>query len=124
MSVNQLVEIAASAARTATENFDTAVENLDFTGIIVIIVSTAHASTPSVVFTLQGYDEESATWYDILASAAVTGEATTKLTIGPGVSAVANVSTGHVLPRRWRVRAVAGDSDSITYSIGGELTRG
>ena len=116
--ISQSITLAASAARTATANFEPAAQNRYANGLVVYINVTAIVSTPSVVFTIQGYDEASDTWYDILSSAAVTGIGATRLRVHPSLAASANAAANDFLPRRWRVRAVHADADSITYSIG------
>lgn len=109
--------LLASAARTATTN-SADFTNQDYRGVDVIINATAATATPSVVFTIQGYDSTSAQYYTILASAAVTGTGTTVLRVYPGITAAANTAASYALPRRWRVNATHADSDSITYSVG------
>lgn len=118
MTTTQDITLAASAARTATANFEPAARNRYAKGVIVLIDATAASSTPSVVFTIQGYDEAGDEWYDILSSAAVTGVSVTRLQVHPDLAASANAKANDLLPRRWRVRAVHADADSITYSIG------
>jgi hypothetical protein len=114
---NSALTLLASAARTATVN--TADQyNHGGRGAVVTINVTASAATPSVVFTIQGKDELSGTYYTILASAAVTGTSTTNLRVYPGLTAAANLTVSDVLPRVWRVNCVHADADSITYSIG------
>jgi hypothetical protein len=105
-----------SGAYTASQDFEFA--PWDAVGVIVVIDATAKASTPSVVFTVQGYDEISGKWYDILASTAVTDVSTTKLVVDPRVTVAANAAAAHPLVPKMRVHAVAADSDALTYSIG------
>lgn len=114
---NEEIKVLQSAARTASVNSDD-FENMNGRGVKVVIDATAAAATPSVVFTIQGKDLASGKYYDILSSAAITGTGTTVLTVYPGTTASANVVANDVLPRTWRVKAVAGDADSLTYSVG------
>lgn len=109
----------ASAARVASPTTMTGVANkIGATGIVVFINVTVVDATPSVVFTLEGQDPLSGTWYTILASAAVTATGLTILRVYPGATAAANLVADDVLPAKWRVKAVHGDADSITYSVG------
>lgn len=107
----------ASAARTATPTKQTKT-NRDNKGIIAIINVTAVSASPSVVFTIQGYDPASQTWYTILASAAITGTGQTVLRVHPDLTASPNLIAKDFLPDRWAIDAVHADSDSITYSVG------
>lgn len=114
------VTVFASAARTATEN-SAVFDNFGARGVHVIIDVTAASATPSVVFTIQGWSGVGDDYYDLLASAAITGTGTTVLKVFPGATAAANAAANDCLPPRWRVRAVHADADSITYSVAANL---
>ena len=114
------VTLFSSAARTATVNGSDQT-NRFAKGIVFTVDATAATATPSVVFTLQGKDALSGKYYTILASAAVTGVATTTYTVFPGAPVTTNVSANMQLPRVWRLIATHADTDSITYSVGGTL---
>lgn len=108
--------LVASAARTASADWHFAVAGAR--GIIVVIRVTASAATPSVVFTIRGYDPQTDATWDILVSAAVTGAGSTVLRVYPGTVAVTNVKADDVVPAQIIVHAEASDADSLTYSIG------
>lgn len=108
--------VLASAARTETVA-SSVFANPGYRGLHLIIDATDSAATPSVVFTIQGYSPLGDDYYTILASAAVTGAATTVLRVYPGLTAAANTVANDVLPHLWRVNAVHADTDSITYSV-------
>ncbi|HUR55799.1 MAG TPA: hypothetical protein VMZ71_16800 [Gemmataceae bacterium] len=93
------------------------ITNPGWRGLVVVIDVTAITATPSVVFTIQGYDPLSGKYYTILASAAIVGTGTVVLRVFPGAAAVANLVVNDVLPSHWRVIAVHGDADSITYTV-------
>lgn len=109
--------VLASAARTASVNSDVFGNGQGHRGLHLIIDATAFAATPSVVFTIQGYSPLGDDYYTILASAAIVTSGTTVLRVYPGLTASANVTANDVLPLNWRVSAVAGDADSLTYSV-------
>jgi hypothetical protein len=113
--------VFASTARTATSASDVFANQHGHRGLDLVIDCTASADTPSVVFTLQGYNPLGDDYYTILASAAVTGAATTVLRVFPGSTAAANTVANFQLPGLWRVNAVHADGDSITYSVGAWL---
>ena len=113
--------VFTSAARTATAASAVFPNQLGHRGLHLVIDCTASADTPSVVFTIQGYSPLGNDYYTILASAAVTGAATTVLRVYPGLAASANVSVSDCLPALWRVNAVHDDTDSITYSVNAVL---
>ena len=113
---NREITVLASAARTASVN-SADLDNPYARGVVVVIDATASAATPSVVFTIKGKSTLGTDYWTILASAAVTGAGQTILRVYPGLTAAANATVSDVLPRVWRVEAVAGDSDSLTYSI-------
>lgn len=118
----QIITVLASAARTASVD-SSDFSNEGFRGLHLIIDATASAATPSVVFTIQGYSGLGNDYYTILASAAVTGAATSVLRVYPGLTAAANLVANDCLPSIWRVSAVAGDADSLTYSVNAVMLR-
>jgi hypothetical protein len=117
---NREVTVFASAARTASEN-SADLTNPFARGVVVTIDATASAATPSVVFTIQGLSSLGSDYYTILASVAVTGAGQTVLRVYPGLTAAGNLVASDVLPRIWRVAAVANDADSLTYSVSANL---
>jgi hypothetical protein len=114
---DQVQTVYASAARTATPTTFEGQKPQWARGLHLIIDATASAATPSVVFTILGYSPLGDDAYTILASAAVTGAATTVLKVYPGLTAAANLVANDMMPARWRVTAVHGDADSLTYSV-------
>lgn len=116
MPVNTQWTIYASAARTATPT-KVVQSNPGYRFLHLVIDVTAVSLTPSVVFTIQGYDPVADKYYTILASAAITGTGTTILKVGPGLTAAANSVANDCLPTQWAVDAAHGDADSITYSV-------
>lgn len=116
-----IITVFASAARTATEASADFVNADGYRGLHLIIDCTAVTATPSVVFTIQGFSGLGSDYYTILASAAITGTGTTVLRVFPAATAAANTVANDTLPSVWRVNAVHGDSDSITYSVNASL---
>ena len=118
--VNREITVFSSAARTASEN-SADLSNPYARGVVLVIDVTSVTSTPSVVFTVKGKSALGSDYYTILASAAITGTGQTVLRIYPGLTASANATASDVLPATWRVEAVHGDADSITYSVSANL---
>ena len=114
--------IYASAARTATPTA-VVVNTNRVKGVQVVIDVTVDPAAASVVFTLETVDSLSGKFVPILTSAAIAAVGTTVLTIGQGVTAVANVSSGQVVPENLRIKATHADADSITYSVSAHLIR-
>jgi hypothetical protein len=104
-----------SAARTATESKTISTPCI---GGVFIIDVTAVTATPSVTFTIAGFDPASDKTWTILASAAITGTGTTVLRIHPSLTAAANTIAKDMLPQAIKVTATHSDADSITYSVG------
>ena len=115
-AVNEHVEILASAARTTTQD---GVDLLtgSFVGVKVVLDMTV-PGTGSVTLTIQGKDPTSGEYYTILAGAAVTTDSTNVYTVFPGAPASANVSANDHLPAVIRIRVVANNANSATYSVG------
>lgn len=113
----RVVILYPSAARTATPTAQ-ALYSHGAVGLSVTIISTAATATPSVVVTIDGYNNGSATWYNLLTSAAIVDGATTRrLVIYPTVTAAANLAVATTIPEVVRVVMTHADADSITYSV-------
>lgn len=115
--------VYASAARTATPTAVT-VPVGRYNWLRLVIDVTAVTATPSVVCTIDGLSPLSGKYHNLLTSAALTDSGapyTRVLTIGPGLTASANLVANNVLPDTLRVTMTHGDSDSITYSVSAEL---
>jgi len=116
--------VYASAARTATPTAVT-FQAGRYNFLHLVIDVTAIASTPSVVCTVDGLDPVSGKYYNLLTSAALTESGspyTRVLKIGPGLPVTANVSANDILPDTIRVTMTHADTDSITYSVGANLS--
>lgn len=127
-SKRRSVSYLASAARTAAPASVNSINTRGFNNLTVNIEKTAHSSTPSVTFKVQGYDATLDAWYDLLTSAAITNSTTngviTSLHVGTGVTATSNVGVGYPLPLVVRILPVHGNSDSLTYEVTYTLTQG
>lgn len=113
--------VLTSAARTATVDSAT-FQNYNARGAHFVINVSAITATPSIVVKIQGQDPANLTsFYDILVSSAITTTGTTILKVYPGISTIANAAASDILPWGWRVRVEHADTDSITYSVAGNL---
>jgi hypothetical protein len=109
-----------SAARTATVSGAVikGARNVAFR-----IKSTAITSTPSVVPTVEAYDEAAGAWVAILTAAAITtNSADILLEVGPDTDTATNLRRRMALPAQVRLTMTHSDTDSITYSIGAWVT--
>jgi hypothetical protein len=100
-------------AATATQN-GADLANPDGRGVKVVINTTA-AGTSSNTYSIQG--KIGGTYVTLLASAAVSSNVVTTLTVYPGITATTNVSASDVLPRVWRVVCAAGNANPANFSI-------
>lgn len=116
------VTVLASSARTAAPTVDVFNAVGGARSLVVTIDVTAATSSPSVVFTIQGYDSVSGKTYTLLASAAITGIGTTVLRVSPDLAVSANLIAKDIVPANWTVAAVHGNTDSITYTVGASLS--
>lgn len=121
--VSNSFSVYASAARTTSPDTQELTLPQGATQLILTVDVTAVTATPSVVFNIEGVDNESGNTWLLLASAAIatTNAATAvrTLSVGTGLAESANVSTAKPLPRKIRIGPVHGDADSITYSVAG-----
>lgn len=113
----QTQTIFESSARTAT-TVSPVFGSEEVSSSIFVIDVTATDSTPSVVFSIEGKDPLSESFYNIIDSAAITATGTTTIQVGPNIIAAANIAANEMLPGNYRITATANDADSITYSVG------
>jgi hypothetical protein len=72
------------------------------------MVFSIFAGAPTVTLTVQGKEPQSGTYYDIISSTAIAVAGLTVLTIGPGLTAVANLVANDFLPPTWRLKVAIG----------------
>ena len=123
--VQQSVVLLASAARTATPDFQLdqsgdygpLTNHQRFRGAHILLDVSAIAATPSLTVDIEGYDYGSDSWYNILTSAAVTSVSFNIYKVHPDLTAVASLVAADGLPFLWRATVTAADADSATYSL-------
>jgi hypothetical protein len=114
--------IYPSAARTATP---TAVElnTSRCKALRVVIDVTAIVATPLLTVTIDGKDNLSGKYYNLLTSAVIGTAVTTVLTIALGATVAANLVASLPLDDVVRITVSHGDADSATYSVSAHLIR-
>lgn len=119
------VTIAASAARTTSSNSGTLSNDIKAKGIhIVLDISAASGTTPTLDVTLERFDQVAAKWVAMpgAAFAQKTGTGTDDLTIYPGIAETANRSVSDVLTEDYRLAwTIGGTTPSFTFTLGGVL---
>lgn len=83
---------------------------------LVVDITGLTGTTPSLTVTIRGRDPVSGKAYTILASAALTANGTTILTVYPGIPATANVSANDVLPAHWDLLLTLGGTGGPTVT--------
>lgn len=91
--------------------------NVEFSWITLGAIGGA----PSYIFSLQGFDEASSTWENLISSAAVVSAASGYISINPDLPAVTNVSAPRVPRRRMRVHGVNSAGAGNTLNIAGTV---
>lgn len=112
-----VVEVYASAARTATPTAVSVAVPGNATRVAIVIDATAIVTTPSITTTIRGVHPVSGTLYTILAGAAQTTVSHKELYVGPEFVDEANLKESAVLPVQLSILVTHGDADSITYSV-------
>lgn len=123
MAVNQATDQTPVASASYAVGTNTS-PDIDTTGcafLNVVVDITAVGSSGTVTVTIQGKDQASGKYYDILASSALASNATTRLKVGPQISASANAIAQDYLPKTIRIKHVVGTAASV-YSIGVSFT--
>jgi hypothetical protein len=121
--VNKNLTIQPSASRTADPT-QVDQRNAGCKGVQVVVDVTVNAGgLGSITVTIEGKDVVSGKYYTLLASAALTGVATTVLRVYPALTAAANLVASDFVPRTFRVKVTHNNANPITYSVGASLVR-
>ena len=116
----ELRNVLPLAARTTSQIMTPASVNLGgWRGIRLKIHVPTQTTSASNVFTVYEQDE-AGTKYTLGASAAITGQGDTMVTIYPGLSTAAT-TINNVLGRLFSVDVVAGNANPMTYALSIEL---
>jgi len=118
---NTALSVEASSAKTTTGQGATQT-NHNARGVqLVVNVSAATGTSPTLVVRAQVQDPVSSNWVDIpgAATASITGTGQTLLTIYPGANPVANAVVSQPLGRNFRLAwTIGGTTPSFTFSVG------
>jgi hypothetical protein len=117
MAMNPISQIlVASAAHTISGNSDTITGIVDCVGAVILVnVSAASGTTPTLDFTLQTLDPASATWVDLASLTQITTTGRVTKIVYPNASG----ALYQVLPFPYRIKwVIAGTTPSFTFSIG------
>lgn len=110
------IVVLASGARTTTQT-QADQTNYNHRGIIAVLDMTT-VGTGSVTLEIDGKDPVSGKYYAILTGSAVSSNVTNIYRVYPGLTAAANATVNDVLPRTWRIKVTANNSNSAVYSVG------
>ena len=111
--------LLASAIRTASPTVPVLSGSDGLVDIQIILNATLDGAAASVQPVLEGYDEASSTWYDLVASITpLAAVGTIVISYGENTPVVANTSNQGMIPSRVRLTLTHADADAITYSVG------
>lgn len=117
------VTVLVSAARTATESSVAQANDGRGRGLLLVLdVTAASGTTPTLDVKLQAQDAVSGQWVDVpgAAFAQKTATGTAMLIVYPGMVETANTRVSYVAPKIWRaVSTIAGTTPSFTFSLAG-----
>ena len=123
-SYPQQIALLASASRTADPTI--APPSWDGTKIagMDVVIDMTNVGTGSITVSIEARAAGKisavgapAGWYLILASAAITTNIVTVLTVSPSVADIANAKAGRPLPKQFRVRVVHNNANAAIYSV-------
>jgi hypothetical protein len=89
----------------------------------IVVTNLTDVAAGNVTVKVQGKDEASGVYYDLLDSAALTGNGTTVMTVYPGATVTANVSADSPLPATWRVQAIVSSNGNVTGTVGASVVQ-
>ncbi len=85
------------------------------------VIDVTSGSTLSLTPTIDGFDDVSGKWYNILTGAALTATGTTVLRVYPGVTPASNLAVSDVLPPTWRLVMTHGNANAADYTVTARL---
>lgn len=115
-AINSSQTILPSAARTASVTTSD-ISNVRARGAHIIVDISVIASATQLTVTVQGKDETSGNYYNLLITTALNVVDTFLLKIHPEVTDVQNSAVNDSLPNVFRIVVTNSDSNSITYSV-------
>ena len=111
--------VLASGAQTTTQTVT--FTNYNSTHCRVVLDVTT-AGTGSITLSIEAQDAVSGKWVALLTGAAVTTVSTNVYEVGPSLTAAANATANRALSRNMRVVVTHNNANTITYSVGRQLT--
>lgn len=124
--INNAIEVLNHAARTATPTVVVQSPNAAATfiprGIHVFLNVTALAATPSIVLTIQGFQNLGTVFsYPQLVSLPITTIGIYIYKVAPGITALPNLSAADYIADFWSIEVAHANADSITYGVTAKL---
>jgi hypothetical protein len=108
----------ASAVRAVTTNSSN-VTNYNGRGVSVIVDMTVVPGVTTVTPSIQVFDQLTGKYVPVLTGAAIINVSTVRLTVYPGITAVANISASDALNRQFRIVMTHSGAGNFTYSVSG-----
>ena len=112
---NGTESVAASAARTVTTAFSTAL-NINWRAWHVIVNVTV-IGADTLTINIEARDVVTLAWYPLLIGLPISSTGTTVFKIGQGFTPVLNLTANNMIPYITRINAEHSGVDPITYSI-------
>lgn len=113
---NQTLTMLTSAVRSSTTASGNFTNHNSRGGHFVIDISDIETDA-TLTPTIQGNDELTDEYYDILTGLEITTAGTHVIKVYPGIGQIPNGAASDILPRLFRINMVYGGTDDITYSV-------
>jgi len=113
-----VVTLAAAGAQTT---YTSDLQNVTGSGLTAVVDITALSGTsPTLTVTIQGKDNASGKYYDILVGATLSATGTTVMRIYPGIIQTnTNAIASFVVPEWYRIKyVIGGTTPAVTATIG------
>lgn len=115
-------EIDLIASTSTGSNAASAVQqNNNSRGLHVMIDVTAVTGGSTITPSIQGLDNTSNQFYDLLIGLPINAIGLTIIKLYPGITGSPNISANDILPRNWRVFVENTGGGSYTFSVGANL---
>lgn len=120
---NTQFTLLAPASSTAAQINSADVVNTYYRGVHVVVTVTNYVSG-SYTVTIQGRNNATGSYYDLLVSSAITANGQTILKIYPGISGSVGGAASDFLPHTWRVQLNGASTPNMTIAVDAMLAGG
>lgn len=106
-----------SASRTTTQTSANLYNDYGTKAAIAVVLDATVIGSATLLVTIDGLDQASGKWINLLTGASITTNSTNRYLVGPSIAASANAIAQTYVPSTFRIVVTQGGSGAATYSV-------